>query len=64
MFKPTNKKIPNQISPFIKKKAKLPITKYLPNLLLNKKFFVFFLIKGLIWLGIFLFAGLSLFKFY
>ena len=39
---PAKKKINNHINPFIKKKVKLPITRYLPILLLIKRFNNFF----------------------
>ena len=40
-LKPAIKKITSQTNPLIKKKAKPPIKKYLPNLLFNKKLFNF-----------------------
>ena len=40
-LKPTEKITANQIRPFIKKKAKPPIAKYLPYLFLDKIFLNF-----------------------
>ena len=40
-LKPTENMIANQIRPFIKKKAKPPIAKYLPYLFFDKIFFNF-----------------------
>tara|TARA_B100000575_G_scaffold191786_1_gene154779 strand:+ start:376 stop:579 length:204 start_codon:yes stop_codon:yes gene_type:complete len=40
-LKPAIKNIASQIKPLTKKKVKLPIKKYLPNLLFDKKFFNF-----------------------